>query len=322
MPPQVKNTKKKQKPKNKKPVSRSLPKQKPKQTAKKALLSKHVRDACSILDPFCIHARAARRPDGMSFNTIPYQVRGTLYVNTDANGNAMVSIIPAYGRYYGAASAYTPPWTIPAAWVATSGATFIANNAAEVRLVSFGANFTNIASMTNCSGLLHTFVTTSIATAGTIPVLSSINAEDMTSPMTSGLRVAMVGKPLGSKAHSFNALANITTTMSDFDWTILNFEIAGGAVNTPVGVIEYVYNIEIQLSSGGVGTTGLGPAVVGTKPANPVALNVQSSVHSSVPSIVKGGIESLGSKIETAAANAISNLFDGAADFGLSFLGL
>ena len=287
--------------------------------------AKHVRDTCSITDPFCIHARANRRPDGMSNGTIPYQVRGVIDVKTDANGNALVCILPLWGKYAYTKATYTNPngpWTLDAAWSTSAQSAFVAANAAEIRLLSGGAIFRNTASMTNCQGLLHSFVVTNLLTGGTMPFLSTNNVEDATTPMTSGLQVTLISKPVGNGAHNFVTNTGIGGTSSDFNWSILCFEVAGGVTGTVVGVIEYVFNIEFQLNQNGVSATGLGPAVVGQRPANPVAIAAQSTVHSSIPSIIEGGLEKAGKKIEKAASSAVESLFDSVAGFGLGLLGL
>lgn len=318
-----------------KKTPKSAPPQAPKKNAKKtktrksrkanpgAAIKAHTKVACSVLDPFCIHARAARRPDGLGQNTVPFQVRGLTYVSTDANGNACTLIVPGYGLYGKANCTFNNPnWVVPAAWSSLAGSTFISTNAAEVRLVSAGAVFRSTASMTNCQGLVHTFTLTSPAVGTNILQLNNNNVEDNTLSLTSGFEQTFLAKPLGSTAHAFVPVASITTTMSDFNWTSFGVEIAAGPISTIVGVIEYVVNVEFHLNQTGVTTTGLPGSVVGTRPANPVALQAQTMVQSTLPSLFSGGTDKVAKRIESAASSAISNLFDSAADFGLGLLGL
>lgn len=314
---------KKQSRTGKKPVKQTKQKKRASSKTKSVALARHIRDVCALTDPFCIHARASRRPDGLSQNTIPYQVRGLSFIATDANGNNLTVIVPAWGKFAILTSTFIAgAWTQAATFTATAQNTFIATNASEIRIVSFGVTFRSIASMTNCQGLLHSFTLTNATANGVIPQFSNNNVEDSTTPMTSGLQQTIISKPLGSAAHSFIVNSTVTNTFSDFNWTIPCFEIAGGPASTTVAVVEFVFNLELQLSQAGVSSTGMAGAVLGQKPANPIAITAQNAVHSSVPSIIEGGLVQVGRKIETAASNALSSFLDSAADFGLGLLGL
>lgn len=288
----------------------------------KAAHATHVKAACSILNPFCIAARAARRPDGLAQGTMPFQVRGLVNVTTDTAGAALIVIVPGLGRYGYATGALGSYWTVAAAWTSFPGAAFLTTNASEIRIVSMGAIFRSVASMTNCSGYLHKAVLTSPTVSQVIGTSNQNNVEDELTPMTSGLESVWFSKPLGSKAHSFRPSADATTTMSDFDWSSCYFEIQGGPVSATVGLIEIVVNVEFQLNAAGVTTTGLSGAVLANKPANPVALQAQNMVHSTLPSFVSGGVTKAESVVTNIASKAVSNLLDMAEDFGLGLLGL
>lgn len=310
------------------------PKTRPKQQkAKKMQMSgskaiahrKHHRDVCSITDPFCIHARAARRPDGLSQNTIPYTVRGMVGVTTDSNGNAYVVVTPNFGRYWGAQASWvsgTSTFDLPAVWSATASNAFLSTNAAEIRIVSAGCVVTNIASMTTCQGTLHTGVLAYSVPSQQCPLLNLNNSEDFVKPMTAGMQQSFIFKPLGTDAHAFRKVSDITNSAAYFDWTSVFIEISGGAINTPTLTIEYVFNIEIQLTQAGVSTTGLASAISNAKPANQIALTAQNTVHSTIPSMIAGGVEAVEKKISAAASNALDYLLSSAEDFGLGLLGL
>lgn len=283
----------------------------------------HVKTACSITNPFCIAARAAKRPDGLSQGTMPFQVRGILQVQTDAAGASMMIIVPGLGRQgYTTGTLAANVWTLGNSWGILSGSAFIATNAAEIRIVSMGVIFRSTASMTNCSGLLHKAIVTSPTVSQVFSQMNQNNVEDELTPLTSGFESTWISKPLGSRAHSFRPYADVTSTMSDFDWTSCYFEVLGGAPNTIIGSVEYVVNVEIQLNSTGITTTGLSGAVLATKPANPVALQAQNAIHSSIPSFIQGGVAKAETVITNAASKAVSNLLDMAEDFGLGLLGL
>lgn len=176
--------------------------------------------------------------------------------------------------------------------------------------------------MTNCSGLMHCYVLPAVAVSGTLTRMNQNNVEDQLNPLTSGYEITMLSKPIGSKAHGFLPAASVVDTMSDFDWSILVFEITGGAISTTIGNIEVVQNVEFQLNSAAVSTTGLGGVTTAPRASNPVALAAQSSVHTSVPSIIHGGLEKLDKTITTAASNAVDSLLDSAMSYGMRLLTL
>lgn len=287
------------------------------------IIKHHVTAACSILNPFCVAAKAARRPDGLSSSTIPFQVRGMLTVATDASGYSLLVIVPGQGRYGYATGTYSAGnYTLGATWQILNGSTFINTNAAEVRIVSMGALFRSTASMTNCQGLLHKFVLTSPTVSAVIPSGNQNNVEDELTPLTAGYQSTWLSKPLGSAAHSFRPYTEVTNTMTDFNWSSVAFEIIGGAASQTVGYVEIVVNVEIHLNQTAITTTGLAGSTIARRPANPVALQTQAMVQSTAPSFIQGGIDKIESTITSFASRAVSSLLDSAEDFGLGLLGL
>jgi hypothetical protein len=256
----------------------------------------------------------------MSSNTVPFQVKQSFSVATDATGAAMYVVVPGCGRFGIAAGVLAAGnFTLAATWGSLAGNAFIGTNFAEVRIVSFGVKLLSTASATNCSGLVHLFNLTSPVVSQVIPQLNLLNTEDKTVPLTAGYQTTWVSKPLGSAAHSFTPLASLTNTMTDFNWTSLGIEIVGGAASQTVMFGELVVNVEGHLNSTALTTTGLGGATVGVRAANPIATAVQAKVQSVIPSFVEGGSESLGKKIESMAASAVDSFAD-AASYGLGLL--
>jgi len=278
----------------------------------------HVHHACSILDPFCPAARAAKRPDGQGGSSIGFTVRGHNTIATDATGAAMMTFVPGLGRYGSVSSTLAAgTWSANAAWSVLNGSDFINTNAGEVRIVSFGCIFRSIASATNCQGVVNMFTIPNPLVSYQLPALSSNYPETRMMPMTSGMETSWISKPVGSKAHTFRPYSEATTTMTDFDWSSLVVEISGGPVSTTIGLVEYVCNVELTLKTSGLSTTGLGGTVTKPRPANPVALQIQSKVHTSMDSFVTGGVSKIESAVKTAAADA----FDAIGSFGLGLLG-
>jgi hypothetical protein len=278
----------------------------------------HTVAACSILDPFCISARAAKRPDGAGSGTITYQVRSSTPVTTDAAGNAFIAIVPGYGRFgRGIATLSAGSWTLPASWTLNSASTFVDTNAAEIRIVSQGAKFVSIASATNCSGLLQVASIPAVSPSQVFLQMNVNYPEVVTSALLPGTELSWIAKPSsGGKAHNFVQYSSVSSTMTDFDWTAGIFEIIGGTASTTMGYIEIYVNVEFTLNSVGITTTGLSGNITKSRPANPIALQVQSQVHSNVSSIIEGGVKAVEKTIYNAAADVVSSL----PDFGLSAL--
>lgn len=289
----------------------------------RSILSGHVTAACSILNPFCVAAKGAPRPDGLGHGSIPFQVRGSLLMSTDANGNSFLAIVPGLGRFgYATGVIAASNITVGAAWALLNGSNFINTNASEVRIVSLGVKAQSIASMTDCKGLVHFFTRGQLVNSDVIPQLSQNNIEDQVMPLTAGNETILVSKPMGITAHSFRPYSDASSTMSNFDWTTLCIEIAGGAASVPVMYVEVIVNVEITLNNLGVSTTGLGGVLRPARPANPIALQAQAAVQNKTSSIVLGGYDKLESYITNAATTAVSSFWNSASDFGLALLGL
>lgn len=286
--------------------------------SRSSLHASHVKSTCSITNPFCVAAKAARRPDGTSINTIPYQIRGLVAITTDASGNALTVVVPgyAYGVANGTLAATT--WTLAAAWSLLPGSGFVVTNSRETRIVSMGAIFRSTASMTNCQGLIHTFVASGLAVSSTMTQNSETNLEDNIRPLTSGFESTFIAKPLGNGAHNFRSVAGITSTMSDWDWTCAGFEITGGPASTLIGYLEIVMNVEMHVNP----LSGLGALAPPPRPSNPVAVAAQAAVHSSISGLITGGMESVERAVTSTAQKAVASFLDSASDFGLGLLGL
>lgn len=279
----------------------------------------HVKSACSILDPFCIHAKNAHNPDGKGSNSVTFQVRGSVPIVLDATGACLYLFCAGLGRYgYANSVIAAGNCTVASAWSVLPGSAFVNTNALEVRIVSFGVSFKSILSATNCSGLVHTFVTNNAFAGQVIPQMSNNNLEDTQTPLTSGFQTSFIAKPVGTGSDVFRSYLDATTTMSSFDWTSLGLEIIGGpaVASTVAGYAEIVMNVEFILNTIGTTTTGLAGISNSNKPANPVAISAQKAVHSTSPGLIAGPISKVSNMIET----KVVSFLEDAADYGLSAL--
>lgn len=284
-------------------------------------MTQHVHAACSILDPFCVHAKAAKRPDGLGGQTLTSSIHGQVSVTTDANGSFLLAVVPGYGIYgTGKATIAAGVATLPANWTALPGSGFVDGNSSDIRIVSMGAIFRSTAAMTNCQGLLHTYVLPHVQTGQALVQMNQNNPEDTLNILTSGYECSMISKPKGTDAHAFKPKSAITNTMSDFAWNTLVFEVNGGAISQTIGSIEIIVNVEFSINNAGLTAVGLGGVTQAPRPANPIALQTQSKVQTSIPSIIQGGKEIVAKRIEGAASSALNGFLDSAMDFGLGLL--
>lgn len=283
----------------------------------KAAKSSHHATSCSILDPFCVHAKGARRPDGLGTQTMPYQSRATVAFGTDASGNGRMVFVPGYGAYgWAYCGTSGADWGVPANWTDMgTGKTFLDANAAEVRLVSFGVRILSIMSATDCKGYC-------IIGTQANPVVSAVQPKGRTAypehsirPLTAGFETTWHSKPAGASAHDFRPYTSVTNTMSDFDWSSLSVEIAGSTASSNVFVIEVIQNIELTFKETAGAMTALIPP---SKPANPVALQVQRQIQASVPSIFDTTVAQTSKFIESKVSSVLPDLLTGA----MAFLGL
>jgi hypothetical protein len=308
---------------NGKPKSNGAASTAGRKSATTAAKARHVHETCSITNPFCLAARGARRPDGLSQATLPFQVRGAIPVTTDATGAAFLAVVPGLGVYGTlTATLAAGTWTTAAALTQLPGSAFLVTNASFLRIVSMGAVFRSTVSMTDCQGTLLHAVRTAGTVAQTIPALNMNNVEVQMGSMKTGQEYTWIAKPLGASAHAFVERATaVTSTMGDWKWTQCYFEVSGGPASVAVGVVEVVVNVELQLGSTAISTTGLGGVPLGSKPANPVAVRGQQQVQSTIPSIIMGGVQAVEQAVTSKATSVISDIVSGVEDFGLALLG-
>jgi hypothetical protein len=276
----------------------------------------HVQSACSILDPFCVHAKGARRPDGLGTNTLPFQVRQLVGITTGAAGARRYLIVPGCGVYgYSFADPAAGTITMPATWTTLGNGSFISTNASEVRIVSFGVRMLSVLPATTSSGYVI---------VGTVanPTISQVQAEGRVTypehslrPLTAGSEFCWVSKPTGAGAHAFRPVSGLANNMSDFDWTALSIEIAGGPNSTLCFMAEVIVNVELTLKESESATHPMAQIIPPTRPTNPVATTVQTVVHSQMPSFIEQPLAAAGKFIEEKAGAVVEGLLSKAMAF-------
>jgi hypothetical protein len=273
----------------------------------------HTRSLCSILDPFCVHAKGARRPDGSSSSSMPYQVRQIVGIVTNATGKSKYLLVPGFGIYgYASGTLTGTTWAMPAGWTSLGNGAFISTNGAEVRIVSFGVRVISVLPATTASGY---------AIFGTVPnpAVSSGHEEGRVAypehtirPLTAGMEFCWISKPNGAAAHSFKLVSLVTNNMSDFDWNGLSIEIAGGPNSTLCLMAEMFMNVEFSIKEGDSNLSAVVPPAI---PANPVATMAQQVAHSKLPSFIEQPLASATKFLEQKASSVVDDVLSGAMAF-------
>jgi len=280
-----------------------------------SIKQKHVTAACSILNPFCVVAKGAKRPDGFGMSTMGIQLRSVYNIGTGATGVCGNMFIPGVTFVGAIANSFASPnYTVNAAWSATVNAGLVTTHAKELRIVSWGVTFRVITSATTSGGYALISSIANPVVGQVIPTGTLTFGETQTVNLSSGKEFSFVGKPIGATAHHFRPLAEFTSTMSNLDWSCCWIELAGASASTNVLLAEVVYNVEFTLSEGS--TTSLGSMLPPPKPVNTIAVHTQTAVQAKMPAIVQGGLDKLESTVKNMASTALDDILQG----GMAFM--
>jgi len=288
------------------PVNKTVSRVAPKAQARR---SAHVA-TCSMLDPFCIHARGAQRADGGP-PTVPYQLRKLISITASGTtGTAKAYFLPnpAYG--YNLCGVVGSDWTpVATSWAATAD-TFLTTYAKEFRIVSFGVVIRTVLSATSAKGMIIVSTQNAPLPTDAVPFGNMTAAETIVQPICPGQETSWISKPMGPSAHLFKPYSSYNTAgFTDFDWTSVTVEVVGSDTTTviPLLSVEFVMNVEITLGSG-TSSANLAQLQRPAPPAMTHALAAASHAQASVPSIIQGGIATVGKKLESAAATALDDI--------------
>jgi hypothetical protein len=273
----------------------------------------HHRAICSVLDPFCIHARTAQRPDGGP-PTIPYQVRtfASIYADT-TTGTCKFVFTPNPQFCQLNHSTSVANWASNSVLSDVGGGGFITTNAKEIRLTSFGIVLRSAMTATTAKGLVILTVESQPVYSATFPKGSMYGTESSCTTLAAGTEITWVSKPQPS-AHLFRPVAAFTSSMTDFDWLSLSVEIVGGDVTNNIQYMtaEIVMNIELTVANNPVvaGNTGSNLAMLTKTPPVPnrVALAAAEHAHVNRNSIVQGGIDKATSYLSKVAGESLDSI--------------
>lgn len=272
---------------------------------------------CSLLDPFCPHARNAHVPDGLSNGTLTLPIRAHSMRSTNAAGGSLLYVCGSLPySLLGTTSYAAGVYTLNAAYTdmtAGSGFTTWANT---YRIVSWGVIIRSVYPAASTQGyVLVSKQTKMLAPGGSVAEGAVYGTDIKTIPMAAGTEIYIVSRPQSIEARNFNS-QNTNTTITNDNWEVIKVEMMGGpATATNVFDIEVVYNVEITLTEA---QSGMAHFVPPTRPVNNVAIQAAAKASSSMNTIFEGKAEQASNYLAKAASNALDDVLSGA----MAFLGI
>jgi hypothetical protein len=265
----------------------------------------HVHTVCSLMNPFCPAAKTAAYPDGKNANTLRTQIRchvpmtagkqvldnSTAIAGTTTGNYVYINPSLVYAIYCadalaGSPAAYT--LTYGPALPGNSIITTAGNKITNYRVVSFGVIIRCTSNVTNASGylILGTHHCDANVAAATVVAGTTNYAEVETKAIFAGMEYSWVSKPIGADSTRFLDIPTGGATGFNPGWTSLAIEMVGGVANTTALDLEFFCNVELQMG----GDSPLMPFASKAQPHNPVALQAQTRVATTMSSFIEGGV--------------------------------
>jgi len=268
--------------------------------------SRHTSAVCALTDPFCPAAKNSRWPDGTVGNTMSTQIRGSTSFPTSASGTTGIAFNSAFpfGRL-GAAAGTASTITFGATYDSYQLVSLFNTYGVEYRIVSFGVIVRCIGSATNAAGVV------TLGTCGqAVPINTALTLgtemydEVALHAIQPGMEIAWIAQPRGPTAREFKSPSTATSAVND--WTNLVVEVSGAGNAQTLLLFEHYMNIEWTVVVNGAISTMARP----NPPKSPVAETAVSKVHSSVGSLIEGGVSAVESTIQKHASAALASLMD------------
>jgi hypothetical protein len=263
-----------------------------------------VESVCSITDPFCRKARLAKWPDGQGGGSVAYQIRGHQQFVSYANGTNVVYV--AGGLPYGLiqAASTVGGYTLQGAYSLVPGSPSFVTYADTFRITSWGIIVRNILPALTASG----FVT--ISKQSDMPPVSAVipsgevfGSDVMSAPVSAGMQLSAISKPLGGLSRVF-ATQNTGTTETR-GWEVLKIELQGAPASLTCLDIEFVYNVEFTLAAANIGFHQFAKP---DAPHNPTAITAASHVTNNISTLIEGGVEAVGKAVLSQAESTLTTL--------------
>jgi len=283
-----------------------------------------VHQVCSITDPFCIHAKNAKYPDGKGIGSLPMQLRSTQNITTgttalSSQGGAcyvFTGSLPFCLNGSTDATTSAGNWRLSAVNSNPFAATNFTSYADKYRIVSWGIIIRSIVAATTAQGFITVSRLNDFPAISTDqPIGSMIGVEVKNYPIVPGMEIHVTGLRIGADSERFVSLD--TSTTDNIGWDTIKVELTGAASVDSVKVlnVELVYNVEFTLL---LANQALSQFVTPPKPANNTVLQASARMQSNVSTIMESGSAKVGSFLEKAASTALDDILSS----GLALLGL
>lgn len=263
-------------------------------------LAKSVHEqVCAVTDPFCYKARCAKWPDGQGAGTVAFQIRGrttlgnVLAVYTTGNMIQFTGDLP-YSNLT-PTSATSTTFTMATNYNITAGTVDFVQYAAKYRIVSWGIIIRNVLPANSAQGTVIVRKISSQATPTQVINNASMYGSEVTEvPLYPGMECTVIAKTAGNTGRAFVAQNTNSTIVNGSNWDTIQVEILNGPTLPTCLDIEYVYNVEFQLTTGNL---GLHQFVPPSAPSVPKIMAASTAVTNKATTIVEGGVKAIGQHV-------------------------
>jgi hypothetical protein len=265
-----------------------------------------VHAACSITDPFCVHAKASKWPDATLCVTIPWAVKGSITVSSDANGIAACVLTPSFPFGYAVSTSNVAGIPTYASLTQYDNTSSITASTAQYRLVSGGFKVTSITSAIDSSGFLYCQEYSSSENVG-IGSLLNYTSTAVNSYYRQSCKdnrpVSYVFRPAGPQSRQFVLQNTNSNTLVTNDWTFAQVSCQGCPASSPIFVIDYIFNIEFIPYQ----TSGLVSLASRSNPMPQAIKDASFNTLLDMPSFITGDEETVSGKIANTIKKALMN---------------
>jgi len=267
---------------------------------------------CAITDPFCVHARGAKYPDGSGGRSLATTITGGYTMTADANGSASTLWIPnwTYGSLVGVVTGTTAAYTTIGAYTQTSSW----SNVQSARLVSGGLRVFRVCNDMQANGLVSIVELQSSDSVG-LANLTSIDFANYGETEVKNFSMPTFGeatalfKPMGSTAHDFGPPNGSSAASVDSGgWTCLNVSVTGATASVAAIRVEYILHFELTFKAGNAFASAATPTAVN----NPALISASNIIQSS-GSVFDRAASKLGPIMEAKAMNVAESMLGMAA---------
>jgi hypothetical protein len=253
----------------------------------------YMEQVCSLIDPFCIHAKGAKIPDSNAAESITMQSRVLLTSTNDASGQSCITFFPNPSKCSYYAATYTG--SLVATWSSGNSVNNYASMLSSCdyyRVVSWGVRAINIETGTAGAGVT---IVTPIQGAGPLAnnvftTNSMYNTYKATYFSCRGFDVTFISKPNGGGNYRDYKLIDST---ADANYECVAFSNFGGTASATSTLYELVVNYELLPKTGQFVASVATPAAKNNDEVMSTASRAQTTVENIINNVTRNASEVL-----------------------------